>query len=103
MSLHVTLIRVLIILNLALLLGLAYVWGRNYAQLRSKHSLGLLLFAAFLIGENGLAAYFFLVHPELAVWIDTPEMVPPIAQTAMLLLRVFEFAGLAFLTWITWD
>lgn len=103
MALLVTLVRVFIVLNLVLLTGLAYVWGRNYADLRSKHSLGLLLFAAFLLGENALAAYFFLVDPTLTAWITNPSQVPPVAQGAMMLLRVLEFGGLAFLTWITWD
>lgn len=103
MALFVNLIRVFIVLNMVLLLALAYVWGRNYAQLRSKHALGLILFALFLLGENGLAAYFFIVDPTLSAWITNAEQVPTIAQQAMMLLRVLEFGGLAFLTWITYD
>lgn len=103
MAPYVTLVRVFIVLNLVLLVGLGYVWGRNYAQLRSKHSLGLLLFATFLFAENALAGYFFVVDPTLTAWITNPEQVPPIAQSAMMLLRVFEFAGLSFLTWTTYD
>lgn len=100
---YVTLVRVLIVLNLVLLAGLGYVWGRNYAELRSKHALGLLLFAAFLFGENALAAYYFIVDPTLSAWITNAEAVPPIAQSAMMMLRVLEFVGLAFLAWVTWD
>ncbi len=103
MALLVTLVRVFIVLNLVLLGGLAYIWGRNYAELRSKHSFGLLLFAVFLLGENALAAYFFLVDPTLTAWITNPSQVPPVAQGAMMLLRVLEFGGLAFLAWITLD
>jgi hypothetical protein len=103
MALLVTLVRVFIVLNLVLLTGLAYVWGRNYAELRSKHTLGLVLFAVFLLGENLLAAYFFILDPTLSAWITTPSQVPPVAQGAMMSLRILEFGGLAFLTWITWD
>lgn len=103
MALLVNIVRAFIVLNLVLLLGLAYVWGRNYAQLRSKHALGLLLFAGFLLGENAMAAYFFMIDPTLTAWITNPDKVPPVAQSAMMILRVFEFAGLAFLSWITWD
>lgn len=103
MSLLVSVFQAVTLLNLVLLTGLAYVWGRNYADLRSKHSLGLLLFALFLLGENGMAAYFFLVDPTLTGWITNPELVPPVAQTAMMALRGAQFVGLAFLTWITWD
>lgn len=103
MALLVDIVRAFIVLNVLLLLGLAYVWGRNYTQLRSKHSLGLLLFAVLLLGENALAAYFFMIDPTLTAWITNPEQVPPIAQGAMMSLRVLEFGGLAFLSWITWD
>lgn len=103
MALYVTLVRAFIVLNLVLLLGLTYVWGRNYAELRSKHALGLVLFALFLLGENALAAYYFILDPTLATWITNESQVPPVAQGAMLLLRVLEFGGLAFLTWVTWD
>lgn len=103
MALLVNIVRAFIVLNVLLLLGLAYVWGRNYAQLRSKHSLGLLLFAVLLLGENALAGYFFMVNPTLTAWITNPEQVPTIAQKAMMSLRVLEFAGIAFLSWITWD
>lgn len=102
-SLMVTLVRVFIVLNIALLIGLGYVWANNYRQLRSKHALGLVLFAAFLLGENLMAGYFFIIDPTLSVWIATPTQVPPIAQGAMLALRVLEFGGLAFLSWVTWD
>jgi hypothetical protein len=103
MALLVDLFRVFTLLNLLLLVGLGYVWGRNWLELRSKHALGLMLFAAFLLGENALAAYFFMVDPTLTAWITNPEQVPPVAQGAMMSLRVLEFGGLAFLSWITWD
>lgn len=103
MALLVDLIRVLAVLNLLLLVGLTYVWGRNWWDLRSKHALGLTLFALFLLGENGLAIYFFVMHDTLTAWINNPELVPTIAQYAMLSLRVLEFAGLVFLSWVTWD
>ena len=101
MSLHVTLIRVFIILNLALLLGLAYVWGRNYYRIRSKHTLGLLVFAVLLAGENVFALYFYLLDPVLSAWFSTA--VPDPAWQAMVLLHAFETVGLAVLAWVTWD
>ncbi|WP_435194529.1 hypothetical protein [Natronomonas sp. EA1] len=103
MPLLVDLFRVFTVLNLLLLAGLGYVWARNWLQLRSKHTLGLLLFVVFLAGENLLAAYFFMIDPTLSTWIVTAEQVPPVAQGAMTTLRVLEFAGLAFLTWVTYD
>lgn len=92
--------RVLIGLNIILLVLLGVVWGRNYWQFRSKHTLGLLLFAIFLLIENMFAFYFYLLDPVLHVWVT---QIPMIAQRMMMLLRLFEFIGLVFLTWVTWD
>jgi hypothetical protein len=102
-SVLVDAVRLLTVLNLLLLLGLAAVWGRNWLDLRSKHAFGLLLFAVLLIGENALGAYLFLLDPTVSGWIGNPVQVPPPAQFAMAAFRVLEFAGLAFLSWVTYD
>jgi hypothetical protein len=99
----VSIVQVFAVLNILLLGALLYVWGGNWWQLRSKHTLGLVLFGVFLLGENALAAYLFIFHAELSAWIHNPEMVPYPAQLALATLRVFEFGGIAFLTWVTWD
>ena len=39
-------------LNIVLLLVLGSVWVRNYLEFRSKHTLGLSVFAALLLAEN---------------------------------------------------
>ncbi|NIU66684.1 MAG: hypothetical protein GWN73_15175 [Actinobacteria bacterium] len=100
MSLWVDVARVAIAVNLLLLATLLFVWGRNYRAFRSKHTLGLVLFASFLFLENGLAFYFYLLHPVLKVWVTD---VSPTAQVAMTALRVAEMGGIAFITWVTWD
>ena len=96
-------VQVFAVLNIVLLAVLLSVWGRNWWNLRSKHTLGLVIFGAFLLGENALAAYFFIVDPILSAWIQNESMVPYPAQLALAVLRALEFGGLAFLTWVTWD
>lgn len=103
MSGMVDLFRVLFAVNLLLLAGLLAVWLRNYLEFRSKHTLGLVLFSSFLLAENALGLYMFFLNPDLTAWILDPNFVPPIAQTAMLALRVLETGGLAFLLWVTLD
>ena len=93
--------RVAVGVNMVLLLALLSVWGRNYLRLRSKHTLGLLLFSLFLFGENAIALYFYLLDPLLSEWYSTA--VPDPAWQAMVALHVLEAIGLAFLTWVTWD
>lgn len=101
MVVWIDLARVAVALNMALLAVLGYVWGRNYLQLRSKHTLGLLLFAGILFGENALALYFYLLDPLLSQWFS--QAVPDPAWQAMVALHVVETVGLGVLTWITWD
>ncbi len=99
----VSVVLVFTVLNILLLGVLLFVWGRNWWRLRSKHTLGLVMFCAFLLGENLMAAYFFMLDPTLSWWIHQEEMVPYSAQVALATLRVLQFVGLAFLTWVTWD
>jgi hypothetical protein len=95
--------RALSALNVALLVGLGYVWGRNFFRFRSKHTLGLLVFAILLGIENAMSVYYFVFEAQLAAWITDPAAVPPPAQRVLLALRALEFAGIVFLTWVTWD
>lgn len=101
MSLWFDVARIAAALNVVLLLLLVYVWGRNYVDMRSKHTLGLLFFAVFLLFENLLALYYYLADPTLSAWFSSS--VPDIAWQAMMALHVFELVGLAFITWTTWD
>ncbi|MDS0283090.1 hypothetical protein [Haloarcula onubensis] len=97
----IDLARAAVGLNVLLLAALIYVWGRNYLQIRSKHTLGLLLFAVLLLGENVFALYFYSLNPLLSAWFSTK--VPDPAWQAMVSLHVFEVVALAVLAWITWD
>jgi hypothetical protein len=101
MSIWVDVARVAAALNVLLLLALGSVWLRNYLQLRSKHTLGMLVFASMLFFENAFALYIYLVDPKLTAWFSTS--VPDIAWQAMLTLHVLETLGIAFLTWVTMD
>jgi hypothetical protein len=100
-SIWVDAARVATALNVLLLLTLGVIWGRNYLDLRSKHTLGLLVFAVFLLLENAFALYYYLVDPDLSAWYST--QVPVIAWQAMMLVQVLETLGILFLTWVTWD
>lgn len=101
MSIWVDMARAATGLNVLLLATLGYVWGRNYLAVRTKHTLGLLLFSVFLLAENAFAFYYYLLDPTLSVWFSSS--VPVVAWRAMMLLHALETIGLAFLTWVTWD
>ena len=87
--------------NLVLLAALGWVWARNYVDLRSKHTLGMLVFAALLFVENAFALYTYQFDSLLSGWFNTA--VPAEAWTAMLLFHVLETVALGFLAWVTLD
>jgi hypothetical protein len=89
--------------NVVLLVALAAVWGRNYRRLRSKHSLGLLVFAMLLLFENSLSLYYYLWDPFLSGWYRDPTRVPTAAMRSMMILDILETAAVLFLVWITLD
>lgn len=101
MSTLFTLARIAVGLNLALLTVLGIVWARNYYRLRSKHTMGMLVFAALLFAENAFAFYVYLFDDILSAWFATA--VPDVAWQAMLLFHVLEMLALAILTWVTLD
>ena len=101
MSIWVTVAQFAAALNVVLLLALGSVWTRNYLLLRSKHTLGMLVFAAMLLLENAFAVYIYLVDPTLSGWFSTD--VPAVAWRAMLTLHVLETVGIASLTRVTKD
>jgi hypothetical protein len=101
MSIWIDLARLATGVNLVLLAVLGFVWGRNYLQLRSKHTLGMLVFATLLFVENAFALYVYLLDPLLSLWFSTK--VPDPAWQAMSLFHVLELVALSFLTWVTLD
>ncbi|MFO7926182.1 hypothetical protein [Natronomonas sp.] len=93
--------RVSVAVNTGMLLALVWIWGRNYATFRSKHSLGLAAFGGLLLAQNALSLYFYLFHPVLAGWFATD--MPPLAWQANIAIHVFQTVALVFLLWVTWD
>jgi len=94
MTLLLDIARVAAVGNVLLLAALAYVWASNYRQVRSKQTLGTLVFALFLLCENGLAFYYY-------TFSDLQLTVPAIR--AMMYLQILEAVGIVFLVWVTYD
>ncbi len=103
MSLWISLAQAATAINILLLLILGYVWGRNYLTFRSKHTLGLLVFAFFLLLENALVLYYYLLDPTLSAWWHDESIVPVIVWQAQMAIHVAQTLGLLFLAWITLD
>lgn len=101
MSLWFDVVRLSAGLNVVLLAVLLVIWGRNYLEFRSKHTLGISLFAVFLLAENALSLYIYIVDPTLSAWFAAE--VPNIVWRAMMILHVLQTIGIAFLLWVSWD
>jgi len=100
MPIWFTVTRVATVLNLALLCALGYVWVRNYRRIRTRFTLGLLVFGAFLLAENGYALYLYLLDPTTSHWFSE---IPQRYTVSIMLLTLFQFGALAVLSWITLD
>ncbi|TQQ81327.1 hypothetical protein EGH24_09405 [Halonotius terrestris] len=94
MSLTLDTARVAAGLNVLLLLVLVSVWARTLREIRTKQTLGSLLFALFLLGENLLAFYYYN--------FSTIPLSAP-AVRAMMYLQILETAGIAVLVYVTWE
>ena len=101
MSLLIGAARVAVGVNALLLAVLIAIWGRNYFKLRTKHTAGLLVFAALLFLENAFALYFYSLDPTLSFWFNT--QVPDVAWRALLLFHVLELFAIVAITWTTVD
>ena len=102
MPLLIDILRVASVLNIVVLSGLIYIWGRSYLIFRSKHAVGLLVFAVILLLQNIVAVYFYTLDPTVSGWLVS-EMVGARPRFVMASLQVLEFGGLAFVAWVSAD
>ena len=85
--------------NVVLLGSLGYVWVSSYRRVGARHTLGLVVFAGFLLVENALWLYFYVVHPGFIGWFVNANVE---VQAGMTFLCGLELVALAFLAKITW-
>jgi|SRR6266545_3965377 len=78
-----------------LLVALLYVYGRNARQVRSKFTLGLVVFALLFLVQNLAGMWIYLAMNDAGMKGDV--------AVPMLLLNVTETGALGTLAAITWD
>lgn len=98
MALWLDLARIAATGNLVLLGILGWVWVNNYRQHRAQHTLGLLVFAGFLVIQNFLWLYYYVFHPGFIGWFVDAS---PDVQIGVTLLCGLELVALLFLTRLT--
>ena len=100
MALWLDAARVAAGVNVLLLLGLGSVWFRNYRRHGARHTLTLLVFAAFLLVENALWLYFYVFHDSFVGWFVAAGTE---VQVGLALLCGLELVALLFLSYLTWQ
>jgi hypothetical protein len=87
-------------LNLVLLVGLSYVWLGNYRRHGARHTLALLIFGGFLLLENVVWLYLYVINAEYVAWyVATGAQV----QIAIMGLCVLELIALLVLSRLAWQ
>lgn len=99
MSLWLTAARLAAAANVLLLLALGWVWLGSYRRHGAAHTLGLLVFAAFLLLENLLWLGLYVLHDGFVGWFTSAG---PDVQVAITGLCGLELVALVFLARITW-
>jgi hypothetical protein len=81
--------------SVALLAALLFVYGRNYREIPSRFSLGLVLFATFFLVQNVVAIGVYLA-------LNAQGQGPDVAMP-MLALNAVEAVGFGILLAISWE
>jgi hypothetical protein len=85
---------VLTVVNIVLLLALAYVYGRNWQKIRSTFSAGLLLFTLAFLAQYLVSFYFYMT--EMSFFVDMVSM-------HVFVLTVLQTIAFAILNGISWS
>ena len=86
-------------INVVLLVGLLAVWVRSYREVGATHTLGLIVFASFLVVENLLWLYFYAIDSTYRSWFVA---ISAESQWGLFMLCGFELVALLVLAKITW-
>ncbi len=89
------------IANICLLIALLYVYLKNYRQLKSKFTMGLLVFVSLLLLQNVVSTSFLVLNVVLGMGhhgfdIDRPQF--PLSS-----INVIQLIALSILLYITWE
>ena len=82
------------VVNIILPLALLLVYAQNYRKMKSKYTLGLILFAGLFLMESLMESYFDVSM----VMFSSPQ-----AINASLALDAIKAVSFAVLLWISWE
>ena len=85
---------VLHIINILLILGLLYIYIQNYLKMKSKYTIGLMIFASFFLIQSLMGLYFDI---SMVMYSSLQ------AEQAAIILEAVKSVGFAILLWISWE
>jgi len=87
--------------NICLLLALLSIYLKNYREIKSKFTTGLLVFAALLLLQNVVTTLFLALNVFFHISSQGFEIGRP--QTPLSSVNIIQFIALLILLRITWD
>lgn len=89
------------IANICLLIALLYVYLKNYRKLKTKFTMGLLVFVSLLLLQNVVSTSFLVLNIVLGMGhhgfdIDRPQF--PLSS-----INIIQLIALSILLYITWE
>jgi len=85
---------IIVVANIVLLVVLLCIYLKNYRKIKSKFTIGLVLFASLLLLQNVLSVSFALFFEAFG----GPEV-----GSSNFFLNITEFMALSVLLFITWE
>ncbi|MFB6073412.1 MAG: hypothetical protein ABEJ89_00205 [Haloarculaceae archaeon] len=98
MSAWLTVARLAAGANVVVLLVLGSVWLRRYREHGASHTFGFLTIGAFLLIENLLWLYFYVLDPVFVGWFQGTTTGAQIGMTLLCGLELIALLVLARLT-----
>ncbi len=99
MSILLDLARGAAAVNILILLSLVYVWGTGYRQHGASHTLGLLVFAAFLVFQNLLWILLYGFDSGFIDWFLRSDFDRQLAITGLCGVQTIALIFIARVTW----
>ncbi|MDI6724136.1 MAG: hypothetical protein QMD61_05765 [Methanobacterium sp.] len=87
--------------NICLLLALLSIYLKNYKQIKSKFTTGLLVFTSLLLLQNMITTLFLALNVVFNITSQGLEIGRP--QTPLSSVNIIQFIALLILLRITWD
>ena len=93
-SLLMSITTVITTVSTIFLLGLLYVYSKNLKKIKSKFTIGLLIFALLFLIQNLISLYYY---------ITMMKYYAPEVEVHVFILTLLQTIGFAILLKITWE